>query len=218
MCSGLVAMKVWMRFLGAGSSASAARSMSARPARASEQTTLSLTFLAISLTARKSPSEAIAKPASITSTPICSSTSAIFSFSGTVIEAPGDCSPSRSVVSKMMMRSSSAARGAADGAATVLGGLADMDRFLSGGGWTLRCSRCPLNTRARAAAQGQLSRSSAERRLGAARRWPHAAIPRSPGALEACLAAWCMLASKDAGRAPPRAPWRARYKTNGARL
>ena len=109
MCSGLVAMKVWMRFLAAGSSASAARSMSARPARASEQTTLSLTLFAISLTARKSPSEAIAKPASITSTPICSSSSAIFSFSATVIEAPGDCSPSRSVVSKMMMRSLPAA-------------------------------------------------------------------------------------------------------------
>ena len=99
-------MKVWMRFCAAGSSASAARSMSARLARASEQTTLFLTFLAISWTAWKSPGEAIAKPASMTSTPISSSSWAILSFSGTVIEAPGDCSPSRKVVSKMMMRSS----------------------------------------------------------------------------------------------------------------
>ena len=95
-----------MRFCAAGSRASAARSMSAVLARASEQTTLSLIFFATSLTARKSPSEAIAKPASMTSTPICSSSSAIRSFSLTVIEAPGDCSPSRRVVSKMMMRSS----------------------------------------------------------------------------------------------------------------
>ena len=99
-------MKVWMRLRSAGSSASAARSMSARLARASEQTTLFLTVLAISLTAWKSPGEAIAKPASMTSTPISSSSWAILTFSATVIEAPGDCSPSRRVVSKMMMRSS----------------------------------------------------------------------------------------------------------------
>src|SRR3546814_6359445 len=34
-----------------------------------------------------------------------SSTEAIFSFSSRFIEAPGDCSPSRRVVSKMMTRS-----------------------------------------------------------------------------------------------------------------
>ena len=44
MCSALVAMKVWMRLRAAGCSASAARSMSAALARASEQTTLFLIF------------------------------------------------------------------------------------------------------------------------------------------------------------------------------
>jgi hypothetical protein len=37
---------------------------------------------------------------------MASSTSATRSFSSTVIEQPGDCSPSRKVVSKMMIRSS----------------------------------------------------------------------------------------------------------------
>ncbi|MEY9107795.1 hypothetical protein ABH999_003991 [Bradyrhizobium yuanmingense] len=60
---------------------------------------------AISLTAWKSPSEVIGKPASMTSTPISSSSSATSSFSSKVMVAPGHCSPSRSVVSKMMTRS-----------------------------------------------------------------------------------------------------------------
>jgi hypothetical protein len=42
---------------------------------------------------------------SMMSTPISSSTSATCSFSSSVIVAPGDCSPSRSVVSKMNTRS-----------------------------------------------------------------------------------------------------------------
>ena len=50
--------------------------------------------------AAKSPSEAIAKPASMMSTPRSSSACAMVSFSCVVIEQPGDCSPSRSVVSK----------------------------------------------------------------------------------------------------------------------
>ncbi len=57
--------------------------------------------LAMSLTAAKSPSEAIGKPASMISTPISSSRPAISSFSSWVMVAPGDCSPSRRVVSKM---------------------------------------------------------------------------------------------------------------------
>jgi hypothetical protein len=60
---------------------------------------------AISLTAWKSPSEVIGKPASMTSTPIWSSNSAISSFSSKVMVAPGHCSPSRKVVSNMMTRS-----------------------------------------------------------------------------------------------------------------
>ena len=65
-----------------------------------------ITFsLAISLTAWKSPSEVIGNPASITSTPISSSISAISSFSSKLMVAPGHCSPSRKVVSNIMTRS-----------------------------------------------------------------------------------------------------------------
>src|SRR3954447_13677248 len=60
---------------------------------------------AISLTAWKSPSEVIGKPASMTSTPMSSSISAMSSFSSKVMVAPGHCSPSRKVVSNMMTRS-----------------------------------------------------------------------------------------------------------------
>jgi hypothetical protein len=52
-------------------------------------------------TASKSPSEAMGKPASRMSTPNSTSLRAIRIFSGTFMLQPGDCSPSRSVVSKM---------------------------------------------------------------------------------------------------------------------
>ena len=51
----------------------------------------------------KSPGEEIAKPASITSTPSRSSCSAISAFSCGCSAMPGDCSPSRSVVSKIVI-------------------------------------------------------------------------------------------------------------------
>src|SRR5216117_1931600 len=57
---------------------------------------------AIAQTARRSPSDALGNPASITSTPSVSSWRARRSFSSAVMELPGACSPSRSVVSKMM--------------------------------------------------------------------------------------------------------------------
>ena len=59
------------------------------------------TSRAIACTASKSPGEAIGKPASMTSTPRRASWWAISSFSPVFSEMPGDCSPSRSVVSKM---------------------------------------------------------------------------------------------------------------------
>ncbi|MNT67988.1 hypothetical protein D3C72_2061820 [compost metagenome] len=62
----------------------------------------SLTTCAIERMASKSPLELAAKPASITSTFRRSSWRAMRIFSSRVIEAPGDCSPSRKVVSKMM--------------------------------------------------------------------------------------------------------------------
>ena len=56
-------------------------------------------------TASKSPGEDAANPASITSTPSASSCCAIAIFSSTFIVQPGDCSPSRSVVSKIRTQS-----------------------------------------------------------------------------------------------------------------
>src|SRR5689334_15525443 len=76
--------------------------MSLSFARASEQTVLSFTIEAMALMASKSPFELAAKPASITSTFIRSRCFAIRIFSSFVIDAPGDCSPSRNVVSKMI--------------------------------------------------------------------------------------------------------------------
>ena len=52
-------------------------------------------------TAARSSGEAAGKPASMTSTPSRASACATSSFSAEVIVAPGDCSPSRSVVSKI---------------------------------------------------------------------------------------------------------------------
>src|ERR1700688_2835627 len=94
-----------MRLRLAGLIASAQRSISFGDARESPQITEFLARLAISLTAAKSPSEAIGKPASMTSTPMSSSSSATASFSSWVMVAPGHCSPSRKVVSKMTTRS-----------------------------------------------------------------------------------------------------------------
>ena len=65
---------------------------------------------AIAWTASKSPGEAIGKPASMMSTPSRASCWAISSFSAVLSEIPGDCSPSRSVVSKISTRLSSIGR------------------------------------------------------------------------------------------------------------
>ena len=60
-----------------------------------------LQISAIFFTASKSPFEANGKPASMTSTFIESSISAISTLSSTDMDAPADCSPSLSVVSKI---------------------------------------------------------------------------------------------------------------------
>ena len=75
--------------------------MSRGTLRAKPQTTGPVNSEAIARTASKSPSLVIGNPASITSTPSASSCRAISSFSAWFSDAPGDCSPSRSVVSKM---------------------------------------------------------------------------------------------------------------------
>ena len=74
---------------------------SPNPVRARPAMVELLTDLAIASTASKSPWLAIGNPASITSTPRRANCSAISSFSPTSREIPGDCSPSRSVVSKI---------------------------------------------------------------------------------------------------------------------
>ena len=76
--------------------------MSFSTARANEQIVDSLICLATVLMDLKSPGLAAANPASITSTPNFSSCLAMRNFSSWVIEAPGLCSPSLNVVSKMI--------------------------------------------------------------------------------------------------------------------
>ena len=62
------------------------------------------TSRAMACTDSKSPGEAIGKPASMTSTPRAARARAISSFSPRFMLQPGLCSPSRSVVSKMITR------------------------------------------------------------------------------------------------------------------
>src|ERR1019366_1266324 len=83
----------------------AARSTSSAQQRASAATRACGNSRLTASTASKSPSEAMGKPASRMSTPRSTSFRAIRSFSGTVMLQPGDCSPSRSVVSKIVTRS-----------------------------------------------------------------------------------------------------------------
>src|ERR1022692_2911100 len=98
-------MKVWMRGRLACSRLLAARSTSKVQQRASAATCAQGNSRLTASTAWKSPSLAMGKPASRMSTPSSTSFRAIFSFSGTVMLQPGDCSPSRRVVSKMYTRS-----------------------------------------------------------------------------------------------------------------
>ena len=102
-----VEMNVWIRGRSESLIAPHAASMSALWVRASPQITGPSTPREIASTASKSPGEVIGKPASITSTPRRASCWAISTFSCVFSEIPGDCSPSRSVVSKMWTRLSS---------------------------------------------------------------------------------------------------------------
>jgi|GEM_PF-5660591 len=71
--------------------------------RARPQTSRLRPSLAMALTFCLSPSEETGKPASSTSTPSLSSCRAILSFCSLVSDTPGVCSPSRSVVSKIVL-------------------------------------------------------------------------------------------------------------------
>jgi len=97
-------MKVCMRGLAAYLTASQQRSMSISLVRARPQIIGPSTVCAICFTASKSPSEAIGNPASMTSTPRLANCRAMINFSEAVKDAPGLCSPSRRVVSKIIMR------------------------------------------------------------------------------------------------------------------
>ena len=79
--------------------------MSSRLQRARPQMIGPCTSRATAFTLSQSPREAAGKPASMTSTPRSASARATRSFSGCAMLHPGDCSPSRSVVSKIMTRS-----------------------------------------------------------------------------------------------------------------
>ena len=94
-----------MRPLAAGLIASPAARMSFSDTRAKEQTVLVLMVSAMARMASKSPGLAAAKPASITSTRRRSNWRAMRIFSSLVMDAPGLCSPSRKVVSKIIKRS-----------------------------------------------------------------------------------------------------------------
>ena len=103
MCTGLVLMNVWMRGTSATFTASQQTRMSSSMARARPAMRGPLTSVAIALTASKSSGEAIGNPASMMSTRSLASWCAISSFSALFKVAPGACSPSRSVVSKILM-------------------------------------------------------------------------------------------------------------------
>src|SRR5260221_14017961 len=102
MWIGLVAMKTCTRPELAPLIASPARFTSLSFARASEHTVESFTAAATARMASKSPGLAAANPASITSTRRRSSCLPMRTFSSLVMAAPGLCSPSRIVVSKMI--------------------------------------------------------------------------------------------------------------------
>ena len=100
-----VATKVCRRGRAAPANASHARKMSCSVVRQSAAIAAVRHTPAMASTAAKSPSDAMGKPPSITSTPSRSSWRAMRTFSSKFIEQPGDCSPSRKVVSKIVMRS-----------------------------------------------------------------------------------------------------------------
>ena len=115
----LVAMKVWIRGRSASRTASPAAATSRSLARASPATITPGTSRATARTASKSPGEEIGKPASSTLTRSRASCCAISTFSRVFRWMPGDCSPSRSVVSKIVTRWAGSWWGTCSSALTV---------------------------------------------------------------------------------------------------
>src|SRR4030066_2360949 len=100
-----VEIKVWSRGNLAPLTASQARQMFFEFVLARAATSDRLIVLEMVLTASKSPSEEMGKPASMMSTFNFSNCSAILTFSAMFMVAPGDCSPSRKVVSNILTSS-----------------------------------------------------------------------------------------------------------------
>src|SRR5829696_6304436 len=120
MWRALVAMKTWMRDRGAPRSAAAAVSMSSRAVRARPATVTDVAASDTAATPSKSPGEDAGNPASTTSTPRRSSITATSAFSSGRSAIPGDCSPSLSVVSKILiLRTGSSFAGASSGGAPI---------------------------------------------------------------------------------------------------
>ncbi len=101
ICTGDVARNTWMRAEFALRMAFHAASISFSTQRASEQIVESFIISAMAEIAAASPGDAIANPASIISTFKVSSSRATSIFSFRFMLQPGDCSPSRKVVSKI---------------------------------------------------------------------------------------------------------------------
>ena len=101
ICTSEVEMNVWIEF----TSHAMAASMSLFKVRVTAHISASKPAFIRSLNAFSSPSEADGKPASIASTPSLSSWLPISIFSSGVRETPGVCSPSLSVVSKILIYS-----------------------------------------------------------------------------------------------------------------
>ena len=97
--------KTWMRGCAAPCTASQQASTSPGTARASPAMAEPRTSRAMSFTASISPGDEAGNPASMKSTRRRSSARAISSLSWAFSATPGDCSPSRSVVSKISTRS-----------------------------------------------------------------------------------------------------------------
>src|SRR4051794_14455247 len=91
--------------------------------RARPQTVDPVTSAAMARTDSKSPTEAIGNPASMISTPSPERALATSIFSAMFMLAPGDCSPSRRVVSKMRTRLGSASTGSDEAGDLVMARL-----------------------------------------------------------------------------------------------
>src|ERR1022692_1721266 len=126
-----------MRGRSASRTASQAASMSCFEVRASPQMTGPSTSREMACTDSKSPGEVIGKPASMMSTPRRANWWAISSFSCLFKEIPGDCSPSRSVVSKTRTRSRSSLEGCLypEGSTPPTGGMPTPARSTCGCAW-----------------------------------------------------------------------------------